>query len=185
MHIDPDTGTYHTINNSVADGSADVQVTTQLYNRPYDQLPRYGSLVSAVEHVKQVPIIRGYDGTTAISHTQDKSITNQAAKAVVKEYTQRLSVSKTTPGTLTLQDYFTPGVWIKGQASDCVAEVTQVTPDYIWVKNITQGPDASDIPRFGQINTGTGVFGAETISEISSGNNTNLIEAITNQIAMI
>ena len=180
MHIDPDTGTYHTINNSVADGSADVQVTTQLYNRPYDQLPRYGSLVSAVEHVKQVPIIRGYDGTTAISHTQDKSITNQAAKAVVKEYTQRLSVSKTTPGTLTLQDYFTPGVWIKGQASDCVAEVTQVTPDYIWVKNITQGPDASDIPRFGQINTGTGVFGAETISEISSGNNTNLIEAITN-----
>ena len=44
MHIDPDTGTYHTINNSVADGSADVQVTTQVYNRPYDQLPRYGSV---------------------------------------------------------------------------------------------------------------------------------------------
>ena len=57
MHIDPDTGTYHTINNSVADGSADVQVTTQVYNRPYDQLPRYGSIVlSSAAFFPKTPI---------------------------------------------------------------------------------------------------------------------------------
>ena len=147
-----------------------------LGNRHQDNA-RYQGNVQSVEYVKEFPVIRGYDGTTAIYHKSEIDVLNQRAKGELSDYRVRLYV---TSGTM---DAFTVGVSVKGQNSDCTAEIVKIEPQsttagYLWVKNIKEGADASDQPRFGIFDEPSGTWSTETITEIGSGNVTSTLELI-------
>ena len=79
-------------------------------------------------------------------------------------------------------DIFSVGTYIKGQNSDATAivriETLTSTTGYLWVNEIDEGPDASDLPNLRNFDTNSGTWGPETIQEVGSGNETTVSEDV-------
>ena len=151
-------------------------VGTSIANAPEND-PRYSQNISAVSNVKVVPVIRGFDGTTATTHNSDLQVTSQIPTGKISEYVTRLYVTSAT------MDIFSVGTYIKGSNSDATARIVRIetltsTTGYLWVNEIAEGPDASDLPKFGNFDISSGTWGPETIQEIGSGNETTVAEDV-------
>ena len=151
-------------------------VGTSIANAPENN-PRYSQNISAISNVKVVPVIRGFDGTTATTHNSDLQVTSQIPTGKISEYITRLYVTSAT------MDIFSVGTYIKGQNSDATARIVRIetltsTTGYLWVNEIAEGPDASDLPKFGNFDTNSGTWGPETIQEVGSGNETTVSEDV-------
>ena len=163
MMLQPGTSNYYSIPN----------VGVALSNAPQTD-PRYTQNVVSVSYVKEVPVIRGFDGTDSVFHKSDLKIETQTPSGKISDYRTRLFV------TSAAMDSFTIGVSVKGSASGTTARIVDIdtltsTTGYLWVKDIQQGPGASDVPRFGTFDINTGTWSPETIREIGSGNTTSLV----------
>jgi len=164
MYIDPDTQNYYAIP-ALATGISN-QIQTE---------PRYSQNVSSIEYVKEVTVIRGYDGSKASRHPFGVECSTQVPTANIDDYKVRLQFTGADPSL------FVPGVYIQGQNSDTTARIELVetisaTSGYLYLTDVKEGPNASDIPRFGIYNNGS--FGPETINEIGAGVTTTLIADI-------
>ncbi|WDS61285.1 hypothetical protein SBM3_00206 [Synechococcus phage S-BM3] len=151
-------------------------VGTSIANAP-ENSPRYSQNISAVSNVKVVPVIRAFDGTTATTHNSDLQVTSQIPTGKISEYITRLYVTSAT------MDVFSVGTYIKGQNSDATARIVRIetltsTTGYLWVNQIAEGPDASDLPKFGNFDINSGTWGSETIQEVGSGNETTVAEDV-------
>ena len=82
-------------------------VGTSIANAPENN-PRYSQNISAISNVKVVPVIRGFDGTTATTHNSDLQVAGQIPTGKISEYITRLYVTSAT------MDIFSVGTYIKG-----------------------------------------------------------------------
>lgn len=160
LYIDNNTDDYYAIPSIGVSISNDTQDTTT---------GRYTQVVSGVEIVQEVEVIRGYDGSATTKHKANVKAKTQIPSGSVYDYVTRLYITSAD------MDAFTVGVYIKGAISDASAEIVEIdkistSTGYLWVRNVRQGADASDLPRFGAFNQISGTFGSETITEIGSGN---------------
>ena len=165
MYIDPNTQTYYAI----------PALASAISNAPQSE-PRYSQNISSVEYIKNCTVVRGYDGSKQSKHPAGVEVTTQAPTGVITEYLTKLYI---TGVDISL---FTPGVYVLGQTSDTTAKIVSVetltaTSGYLYVDEIKEGPNASDIPRFGTYNNGA--FDPETIVEIGAGVTTNLKENVS------
>lgn len=164
MYINPNTSTYYTIPTS----------GTGISNAPQSE-SRYSQNVFSVENIKEISVIRGYDGSPISRHSANVIAKTQIPTAKVTSYSARLYVTSTDP-TL-----FTVGTYIKGAVSDTTARIIKIdqlssSTAYFYIDDIKSGADASDVPRFGVYNAG--LFGPETINEIGTANTTILLSDI-------
>lgn len=158
-------------------------IGTSITNAPAGS-PSYSQNISAISYAKIIPVIRGFDGTGQYSHEAATRVTSQIPTGKISEYITRVYITSAE------MDTFTPGVYIKGANSDASAKIVRVesltsTSGYLWVNQVSEGPDASDLPKFGTFNSGTGDFGSETINEIGSGNQTALLSDVSTSASTI
>ena len=123
---------------------------------------------------KQVPVVRGWDATKAVSHETGIELVTQIPEGIISDYIVRITVSNVAN-----MDAWNVGTYVKGATSQCEGRIVKIekssdSTGYLWLKDIKGGPNAGDLPRFGYYNSG--VWNNETVNEIGVGA-TNTIDA--------
>ena len=119
------------------------------------------------EFSKQVPVIRSWDSSKAVPHGSGVTLKSQVPTGVISDYTVKISVVGVSS-----MDAWNVGTYIKGADSQCEGRVVKVektspTEGYLYIQDIKSGPNAGDLPRFGNWD-GTN-FTGETVNEIGIG----------------